>query len=81
MDFVTNGEVDSDKKEGKRITGLFESSIGKKPILRNTQKHFKAFYFAEHGYSAGGGYVSGYSNYGADYVVVFKSKNNQTAGP
>jgi hypothetical protein len=40
---------------------------------------FKAFYFAEDGYHSSGGNLSGYSAFGADYVVVFKSRNNQTA--
>ncbi|WP_336703850.1 hypothetical protein [Chryseobacterium indologenes] len=79
VDFVTNGEVDSDKKSGgKELQDYLKAQL-EKAYPKKYTKHFKAFYFAEHGYSAGGGYVSGYSNYGADYVVVFKSKNNQTA--
>ena len=39
---------------------------------------FKAFYFAEHGYHPLGN-LSGYSEDRADYVVVFKSANDQTA--
>ncbi len=41
--------------------------------------YFKAFYFAEDGYHSSGGNLSGYSAPGADYVVVFKSANDQTA--
>ncbi len=42
--------------------------------------YFKAFYFAENGMpSSGVGNLSGYSAAGADYVVVFKSANHQTA--
>ncbi|HEX8575365.1 MAG TPA: hypothetical protein VF677_03645, partial [Flavobacterium sp.] len=37
--------------------------------------HFKAFYFSESG-DAG---LSGYSAFGADFVVVFGGSNNQTA--
>lgn len=40
---------------------------------------FKAFYFAEDGYHSSGGLLSGYSQPKADYVVVFKSANDQTA--
>ena len=39
---------------------------------------FKAFYFAEHGYHPNGN-LSGFSAANADYVVVFKSANDQTA--
>lgn len=38
---------------------------------------FKAFYFAESGGATGG--LSGYSQSGKEYVVVFKSANDQTA--
>lgn len=42
--------------------------------------YFKAFYFAENGKpSSGSGNLSGYSQANADYVVVFKSANDQTA--
>lgn len=41
--------------------------------------HFKAFYFADEGFHASGNSLAGYSAPGADYVVVFKSKNDQTA--
>src|SRR5690606_28380690 len=40
--------------------------------------YFKAFYFAENGYHPSGN-LSGYSAKKADYVVVFKSANHQTA--
>ncbi len=40
---------------------------------------FKAFYFAEHGYHSSGGLLSGYSQPGQEYVVVFSSANDQTA--
>lgn len=77
-DFITNGEVDPDKKSGgKELQDYLKVQL-EKAYPKKYTKHFKAFYFAEHGYDVRG-HVSGYSNYGADYVVVFKSKNDQTA--
>ncbi|WP_343687785.1 hypothetical protein [Chryseobacterium gleum] len=78
IDFVTNGEVDPGKMSGgKELQDYLKVQL-EKAYPKKYTKHFKAFYFAEHGYAARG-HVSGYSNYGADYVVVFKSKNEQTA--
>ena len=54
-----------------------------KTLLRNQEgnkydSYFKAFYFGDDGY-VGNIHVSGYSNFGVDYVVVFKGANDQTA--
>jgi len=53
----------------------------KKKLIALDSKYasfFKAFYFAENGYHPAGN-LSGYSAKNADYVVVFKSANDQTA--
>lgn len=44
----------------------------------DSSDYFKAFYFKENGYHASGN-LSGYSQSNSDYVVVFKSANDQTA--
>lgn len=78
-DFITNGQVDKTKKSGgKELQDYLKAKL-EAAFPKKYTKHFKAFYFAENGYHPSGGYISGYSSYGADYVVVFKSKNNQTA--
>ena len=79
VDFITNNQVDSNKKSGgKELEDYLKEKL-EKAFPGKYTKHFKAFYFAEDGYHSSGGHVSGYSSYNADYVVVFKSKNNQTA--
>ncbi|WP_333597425.1 hypothetical protein [Chryseobacterium flavum] len=78
-DFITSNQIDSNKSSGGKSLDSYLKNKLEKAYPGKYNKHFKAFYFEEHGYSAGGGYVSGYSASGADYVVVFKSKNDQTA--
>ncbi len=79
MNFVTNGEVDSDKKSNGKELHVYLKIKLEQVYPGKYTKHFKAFYFAEHGYHSSGGHVSGYSSFNADYVVVFKSRNHQTA--
>jgi len=50
----------------------------KKDLAGKYDNFFKAFYFGENGYHANGN-LSGYSRFGADFVVVFLSANDQTA--
>ncbi|SSZ55690.1 hypothetical protein [Bergeyella zoohelcum] len=79
LSFVTNGEIDPNKKSGgKELEDYLKSKL-EAAYPKKYAQHFKAFYFAEHGYHPNGGNLSGYSSHGADYVVVFKSRNNQTA--
>ncbi|SSZ55534.1 Uncharacterised protein [Bergeyella zoohelcum] len=79
LSFVTNGEIDPNKKSGgKELEDYLKSKL-EAAYPKKYARHFKAFYFAEHGYHPNGGNLSGYSSHGADYVVVFKSRNNQTA--
>lgn len=78
-DFITSSQIDSDKSSGGKSLDSYLKSKLEKAYPGKYNKHFKAFYFAEDGYNAGGGHVSGYSAPRADYVVVFKSKNDQTA--
>ncbi|MDC8101366.1 hypothetical protein [Chryseobacterium rhizosphaerae] len=78
-DFITSSQIDSDKfSGGKSLDGYLKNKL-EKAYPGKYSKHFKAFYFEEDGYHPSGGHVSGYSAPGADYVVVFKSKNDQTA--
>lgn len=63
------------------VEKLKDYLIAKLTTIDNNKyaNYFKAFYFAEDGYHSSGGNLSGYSASGADYVVVFKSANDQTA--
>ncbi|RXM50198.1 MULTISPECIES: hypothetical protein [unclassified Chryseobacterium] len=77
--FITNSEIDSGKSSGGKSLVSYLKNKLEKTYPGKYNKHFKAFYFDENGYNPAGGNVSGYSSPGADYVVVFKSKNDQTA--
>ncbi len=79
MNFVTSNAIDNNKTSGGKNLQDYLISKLENAYSKKYSKSFKAFYFAENGYSPSGGYVSGFSAAGADYVVVFKSKNNQTA--
>lgn len=79
INFVTNSQIDSNKKNnGKGLQDYLKSKLEKMYPGKYTT-NFKAFYFEENGYHPSGGNVSGFSAPKADYVVVFKSKNEQTA--
>ena len=78
-DFVTNNEIDSGKKSGGNKLQDYLKMKLEDAFPKKFSKHFKAFYFAENGYNKNGGNTSGYSSSHADFVVVFKSKNDQTA--
>ncbi|QDP85767.1 hypothetical protein FNJ88_09495 [Chryseobacterium sp. SNU WT5] len=79
INFVTNSQIDSNKKSnGKGLQDYLKSKLEKTYPGKYTT-NFKAFYFEEDGYHPSGGNVSGFSAPKADYVVVFKSKNDQTA--
>jgi uncharacterized protein involved in type VI secretion and phage assembly len=68
------------KSSSTKDTTTLKSYLLKKLTAEHKNKydaHFKAFYFAEHGYDPKGN-LSGYSQ-GANFVAVFKSGNDQTA--
>lgn len=77
--YVNSGKIDKEKvHNGKSLIRYLTDKLKDTyPDLYN--RHFKAFYFAEDGYKSDGSNISGYSSGGANYVVVFKSKNDQTA--
>ncbi|WP_241614020.1 phage baseplate assembly protein V [Rhizobium sp. SSA_523] len=79
INFVTSNEVDPSKISGSHQLHDYLKIKLERDFPGKYGSHFKAFYFEENGYSSGGGHISGYSRFHADYVVVFKSKNNQTA--
>lgn len=79
INFVTSNEVDPNKTSGTNQLHDYLKIKLERDFPGKYGSHFKAFYFEEDGYSSGGGHISGYSQFHADYVVVFKSKNNQTA--
>ncbi len=79
LNFVTSNAIDNNKTSGGKNLQDYLISKLENAYPKKYSKSFKAFYFAENGYSPSGGYVSGFSAAGADYVVVFKSRNNQTA--
>lgn len=79
MNFVTNNEIDHKKTSGGKGLADYLKSKLQKTYPGKYSTNFKAFYFAENGYHPSGGYVSGFSAPKADYVVVFRSKNKQTA--
>ncbi len=78
-DFITTNQIDSNKKNGGKSLNDYLKNKLEKAYPKKYDKHFKAFYFEENGYHPSGGFISGYSAHGADYVVLFKSKDNQTA--
>ncbi|WP_196893719.1 type VI secretion system tube protein TssD [Aureivirga marina] len=63
----------------ERIVNYLKRKLKEKDNKYDGTAYFKAFYFAENGYHPSGGNLSGFSAANADYVVVFKSANDQTA--
>lgn len=79
-DFITNGQIDSTKTSGGSSLISYLKQNLEKQYEGKYGEHFKAFYFAEDGYNPNdGSLTAGFSSLGADYVVVFKCKNEQTA--
>ena len=79
MNFITNSQIDTTKtNNGVSLKNYLKSKL-EEQYKETYKNHFKAFYFAENGYDPSGSTVSGYSEPSADYVVVFSSKNDQTA--
>ncbi|WP_373845906.1 hypothetical protein, partial [Bacteroides heparinolyticus] len=79
-DFIANGQVNSTKtREGRSLISYLKQNL-EKQYEGKYGGHFKAFYFVEDGYNPNdGSLTAGFSSLGADYVVVFKCKNEQTA--
>ncbi|QCW98844.1 hypothetical protein FGM00_01430 [Aggregatimonas sangjinii] len=77
LKFVTSKSIDYNNTTDKEKLHDFLKEKLKKDFKDGYKDHFKAFYFAEPGGTSGG--LSGYSQPGAGYVVVFKSANEQTA--
>ena len=80
LDYVLNGKVSSWHKDGKEsLDGYLKDQLAK-AFKDKYENHFKAFYFAEAGFNPRTGTgLNGYSRFGADYVVVFPTANEQTA--
>ena len=77
LKFIKTKSIDYTNNTDKDKLHDFLKEKLKKDFKNIYKNHFKAFYFAEPGGSTGG--LSGYSQPGAEYVVVFKSANDQTA--
>ena len=80
VDFVTDSKVDGNKEsKGRSLVNYLKQKL-EDQYEGKYAKHFKAFYFAEDGYSSkGNSLLAGFSSFGADYVVLFKGRTEQTA--
>jgi len=77
LKFVKNRNVDYENpKDSEQLEDFLKKKL-KKDFKGAYNNHFKAFYLAESGGASGT--ISGYSLPKADFVVVFKSANDQTA--
>ena len=74
--FISKPNIIPQTNNSEQLHNFLKQKLAKD--FKNKYKdHFKAFYFAEAGGKTGG--LSGYSMFHADFVIVFKSANDQTA--
>ncbi len=77
--FVTNNEIDKEKRFGGLDLEIYLKTKLKVRYGDKYNNHFKAFYFAETGHKGRGESLGGYSAENADFVIAFGSRDNQTA--
>ncbi len=78
LNFIKNKKVSSKNTKNGSALDTFLTKQLSASFAKKYDKHFKAFYFAEGGQGTKGA-ISGYSRFGADFVVVFATANDQTA--
>lgn len=77
--FITNNAIDRKKTFNYRSLEVHLKEKLEEQYPKKYNKHFKAFYFAEMGYEGPLSNLNGYSAEGADFVVAFSNKDDQTA--